>query len=134
MSTLKVAPFYTRMQICYHRSTMASVESAVKDEKLDFRRILPLLVIVLVDLIGLSIIIPLLPLFAARFGATPLVVGILQAAYPMMQFLGAPVLGRLSDRFGRKPVLLVSQLGTFAGFVLLGFANTLSLLFLSRLI
>ena len=103
-------------------------------EKLDFKRVLPILVIVLVDLMGLSIIIPLLPLFAARFGATPFVIGVLQAAYPVMQFVGAPILGRLSDRFGRKPILLVSQLGTFAGFVLLGFANTLGLLFLSRVI
>src|SRR5512142_833146 len=103
-------------------------------EKLDFKGILPVLVIVLVDLMGLSIIIPLLPLFAARFGATPLVVGVLQATYPLMQFLGAPILGRLSDRFGRKPILIASQLGTLAGFVLLGFANTLWLLFLSRII
>ena len=103
-------------------------------EKLDFKRILPVLVIVLVDLLGLSIIIPLLPLYAARFGASPLVIGILQATYPMMQFIGAPILGRLSDRFGRKPVLIASQIGTFAGFILLGFADTLWLLFLSRII
>ena len=103
-------------------------------EKLDFKRILPILVIVFVDLLGLSIIIPLLPLYAARFSATPLVIGILQASYPLMQFLGAPVLGRLSDRFGRKPILVVSQMGTFAGFILLGFAHTLPLLFLSRII
>src|SRR5512142_3048324 len=113
---------------------MAAIEEQIREDKLDFRRILPVLVIVLIDLMGLSIIVPLLPLFAARFGATPLVVGILQATYPMMQFLGAPVLGRLSDRFGRKPVLLVSQLGTFAGFVLLGFANMLWLLFASRIV
>jgi MFS transporter, DHA1 family, tetracycline resistance protein len=103
-------------------------------EKLNFKRLLPVIVIVLVDLIGLSIIIPLLPLFAARFGATPLIIGILQATYPMMQFVGAPILGRLSDRFGRKPVLIASQVGTLAGFILLGFANTLWLLFLSRII
>ncbi len=103
-------------------------------EKLDFKRILPVLVIVLVDLMGLSIIIPLLPLYAARFGSDALTVGILQATYPMMQFIGAPILGRLSDRFGRKPVLIVSQIGTLIGFVMLGFANTLWLLFLSRII
>ncbi|NWG05146.1 MAG: MFS transporter [Chloroflexi bacterium] len=103
-------------------------------EKLDFKRILPIIVIVFVDLLGLSIIIPLLPLYAARFSATPLVIGILQATYPLMQFIGAPLLGRLSDRFGRKPVLVASQIGTFAGFILLGFANTLGLLFLSRII
>jgi len=111
---------------------MSTPETAA--ENLDFKRILPIVVIVFVDLLGLSIIIPLLPLFAARFSATPLVIGILQAAYPLMQFVGAPILGRLSDRFGRKPVLIASQLGTLAGFILLGFANTLSLLFLSRII
>src|SRR5512133_1285840 len=103
-------------------------------DKLDFKRILPLIVIVFVDLLGLSIIIPLLPLYAARFSATPLVIGVLQATYPMMQFLGAPILGRLSDRYGRKPILVISQFGTLAGFILLGFANTLFLLFLSRII
>jgi MFS transporter, DHA1 family, tetracycline resistance protein len=103
-------------------------------EKLDFKRILPIIVIVFVDLLGLSIIIPLLPLYAARFSATPIVIGILQATYPLMQFVGAPILGRLSDRFGRKPVLVLSQIGTFAGFILLGFANTLTLLFISRII
>jgi MFS family permease len=115
-----------------HSTFMTTLEQAA--EKLDFKRILPILVIVLVDLMGLSIIIPLMPLFAARFGATPLIIGILQATYPMMQFIGAPILGRLSDHFGRKPVLIASQIGTLAGFVLLGFANTLWLLFLSRII
>jgi DHA1 family tetracycline resistance protein-like MFS transporter len=109
-------------------------QAAQPSEKLDFKRLLPILVIVFVDLLGLSIIIPLLPLFAARFSATPLVVGILQATYPLMQFVGAPILGRLSDRFGRKPILIASQLGTLAGFILLGFANTLALLFVSRII
>ena len=113
---------------------MTTTESTAPVEKLDFKRVLPIICIVLVDLMGLSIIIPLLPLFAARFGATPLIIGILQASYPLMQFLGTPILGGLSDRFGRKPILLFSQLGTFAGFVLLGFANTLPLLFLSRII
>ena len=103
-------------------------------DKLDFKRVLPIIVIVLVDLVGLSIIIPILPYFAARFSATPIVIGILQATYPMMQFVGAPILGRLSDRFGRKPVLIVSQIGTLAGFILLGFANSLPLLFISRII
>jgi len=108
--------------------------SEQSSEKLDFKRILPILVIVFVDLLGLSIIIPFIPYFATRFDATPIVIGILQATYPMMQFLGAPILGRLSDRFGRKPVLVVSQIGTLAGFILLGFANTLALLFISRII
>ncbi|MEP7135279.1 MAG: MFS transporter [Chloroflexota bacterium] len=111
---------------------MTTTEQPV--EKLDFKRVLPIIVIVLVDLIGLSIIVPLMPYFAARFSATPLIIGVLQATYPLMQFIGAPILGRLSDRFGRRPILIVSQIGTFAGFILLGFSNTLWLLFLSRII
>lgn len=104
------------------------------DEKLDYKKILPVFVIVLIDLLGLTIIIPLLPLYATSFGADPLVIGALSAAYPLMQFLGAPVLGRLSDRFGRRPILIISQIGTFLGFIVLGLANTLWLLFASRII
>ncbi len=111
---------------------MARLE--VNTEKLDFKKILPVLVIILVDLIGLSIIVPLMPLYAARFGASPLIIGILGCTYPAMQFIGSPILGRLSDRFGRRPILLVSQIGTLIGFLVLGFANSLWLLFLSRMI
>ena len=103
-------------------------------ERLDFKKILPVFVIVLIDLLGLTIIIPLLPLYAASFGANALTIGFLGAAYPVMQFIGAPLLGRLSDRYGRKPVLLISQIGTLAGFLLLGFANTLWLVLTARLI
>ncbi len=103
-------------------------------DKLDVRKILPILVIIFVDLLGLSIIIPLLPLYAARYGADALMVGILSASYPLMQFVGAPILGRLSDRFGRRPVLIASQVGTLSGFILLAYANSLFLLFISRII
>jgi DHA1 family tetracycline resistance protein-like MFS transporter len=101
-------------------------------DKLGFKKILPIFVIVLIDLLGLTIIIPLMPLYATTFGASPLVIGLLGAIYPIMQFIGAPVLGRLSDRYGRKPVLLVSQIGTFVGFILLGLAQSLPILFLAR--
>ena len=110
------------------------VQVAPAEDKLDFKRVLPIFVIVLVDLLGLTIIIPLLPLYAASFGATPFWIGVLGAAYPVMQFLAAPILGRLSDRYGRKPILLISQLGTFAGFILLAAATTFPMLFLSRII
>lgn len=108
--------------------------AAPPDEKLDFKKILPIFVIVLVDLLGLTIIIPLLPLYATAFGANATMIGLLSATYPLMQFIGAPLLGRLSDRFGRKPVLIGSQIGTFVGFLVLGFANSLLLLFVSRII
>lgn len=104
------------------------------DEKLDFKRVLPIFVIVLVDLLGLTIIIPLLPLYATAFGANAFMIGLLGATYPLMQFIGAPILGRLSDQYGRKPVLVISQIGTLIGFIVLGFANALPILFLSRII
>ncbi|MBL8156633.1 MAG: MFS transporter [Anaerolineae bacterium] len=109
----------------------AAVQS---EERLDFKRILPIFIIILTDLLGLTIIIPLLPLYAASFGADPITIGLLGAAFPAMQIIGAPLLGGLSDRFGRKPILIFSQVGTFLGFLLLGVANTLPLIFLARLI
>lgn len=115
-------------------TTTASLSSEAVSEKLDFKKILPIFVIVLIDLLGLTIIIPLMPLYATAFGATPLMIGLLGASYPVMQFIGAPLLGRLSDRLGRKPVLVVSQMGTFIGFLILGFANSLWLLFLARIL
>lgn len=104
------------------------------EEKLDYKQILPIFVIVLIDLLGLTIIIPLMPLYATAFGASALLIGLLGAAYPAMQFLGAPFLGRLSDRYGRKPILVVSQIGTLLGFVLLALAGDLWVLFLARII
>mgnify|MGYP005837182391 CR=1 FL=1 len=106
----------------------------VAADKLDFKRVLPIFVIVLVDLLGLTIIIPLLPFYAASFQANARMIGILGATYPLMQLVGAPLLGRISDRVGRKPVLIASQIGTLVGFLVLGFANSLWLLFLSRII
>jgi MFS transporter, DHA1 family, tetracycline resistance protein len=109
-------------------------EQLAPEERLDFKKILPVFVIILIDLLGLTIIIPLMPLYATAFGANAFTIGLLGATYPFMQFIAAPVLGRLSDRFGRKPVLLVSQMGTLIGFLVLGFANSLWMLFLARII
>jgi DHA1 family tetracycline resistance protein-like MFS transporter len=104
------------------------------NERLDFKKILPVFVIVLIDLLGMTIIIPMMPLYAASFGATAGMIGLLGASYPVMQFIGAPFLGRLSDRYGRKPILVISQLGTLIGFLVLGFAGSLWMLFLARII
>ena len=90
--------------------------------------------IVFIDLLGFSLILPLLPYYAQTFHANGTVTGLLVASYALMQFFGAPFLGRLSDRFGRRPILLASIFGTFIGFLLLGFANALWMLFASRII
>ena len=99
------------------------------------RRSLTLLFIfVFVDVLGFSLILPLLPYYAATFGATAEVVGLLLGVNALTQLLGAPTLGRLSDRFGRKPLLILSLAGTVAGFLMLGLARSLAMLFASRIV
>jgi len=98
------------------------------------KRLFSIILVVFIDLLGFSLILPLLPYYAKTFAANQTTTGILIASYAVMQLIGAPILGRLSDRFGRRPVLLVSVFGTFIGFLLLGFANALWMLFASRII
>ena len=88
----------------------------------------------LVDVLGYAIILPLLPFFAEHFGASPTVVGILVSAYAVCQFIAGPVLGQISDRVGRKPVLIVSQIGTFISFLILANAWALWVVFLARIL
>jgi DHA1 family tetracycline resistance protein-like MFS transporter len=95
---------------------------------------LPIFMIVLVDVLGLTIILPLLPFYAEHYGASPFVVGLLASSYAACQLFSGPLLGHWSDRIGRKPLLLLSQLGTFLGFLLLAFANSLWMIFVSRII
>ncbi len=88
----------------------------------------------MVDVLGLTIILPLLPFYAERLGASPTVVGLLVSTYAACQLIAGPVLGQISDRTGRRPLLLVSQLGTFIGFLILAWAGSLWVVFLSRVI
>jgi DHA1 family tetracycline resistance protein-like MFS transporter len=96
--------------------------------------LLSIFLIVFVDVLGLTIILPLLPFYAESMGATPRIVGLLVSAYAICQLIAGPPLGHLSDRIGRRPVLLVSQIGTCAGFLILAYAHTLWLVFLARII
>src|SRR5262245_9386372 len=96
--------------------------------------LLSIFLIVLVDVLGLTIILPLLPFYAESLGARPSTVGLLVSAYAICQLLAGPPLGQLSDRVGRRPVLLVSQMGTCIGFLILAYARSLWVVFLARII
>ena len=98
------------------------------------RPLLPIFLIVLADILGLTIILPLLPFYAEKLGASPTAVGLLVSAYAFCQLLSGPFLGRWSDRTGRKPLLIVSQLGTFASRLLLAGAGSLWVVYLARII
>lgn len=86
------------------------------------------------DVLGLTIILPLLPFYAEKLGASPATVGLLVSTYAFCQLIAGPILGRMSDHIGRRPLLLVSQVGTFIGFLILAYSNALWLVFLSRII
>ena len=96
--------------------------------------LLAIFLIVLVDILGFTIILPLLPFYSERLGASPTVVGLIVAIYAACQLIAGPILGQISDRVGRRPVLLVSQAGTLAGFLLLAFSTQIWMVFLSRAI
>src|SRR5690349_6993924 len=89
---------------------------------------------VAVDLIGFGVVLPLLPLYATRFHASAGTIGALFASFSVAQLLLAPVWGRVSDRVGRKPVLVLSLFGTAVGTLLTGVAGSLPLLFAGRII
>lgn len=90
--------------------------------------------IVAVDVLGFTMILPLLPFYAQKYGASPFTVGVLATTFAVCQLLSGPFLGRISDKYGRKPILMISQCGTFVGFIMLGLANSLPVIFLSRII
>jgi DHA1 family tetracycline resistance protein-like MFS transporter len=97
----------------------------------------PLLIIFLtifVNLIGFGIIIPLLPFYAETFGASPVIIGLLFAVFSLCQLVAAPALGDLSDRYGRRPVLVFSLAGTVVSFVMLALAHSVLMLFLARIV
>lgn len=107
-----------------------------EDEKFFTAPLIIIFTTVFIDLIGFGMVIPILPFYANTepFNATPREIGFLVASYSLMQFFFSPVLGRLSDRYGRRPILFISLLGSALGYFVIGFANTLFLVFLGRII
>ena len=102
-----------------------------KSSKID-RRLIIVLLIVFVDLLGFGMIIPLLALYARHFGATGFQLAIFGCMYSLMQFIFSPFWGSLSDRFGRRPILLFSLLGSSLSYLVFGFANSFAWLLVSR--
>ncbi len=88
-------------------------------------RLLNIFLVVFIDLLGFGLILPLLPYYAGQYGASSFLIGLLVASYAAAQFVGAPLMGRLSDRYGRRLILVLSIAGTALGFVLLGLADPL---------
>lgn len=100
----------------------------------EFPRLRPLWIAVFVDILGFSILIPFLPFFGQAYGAPAWKIGMLLSVNALFSFWSGPIWGSLSDRYGRKPMLLLSQLGTLAGFLIMAFSSSLTMMFVSRIV
>lgn len=98
------------------------------------QRLLPILGITFIDILGFSLLIPLLPYYVTHFGASAITVGVLFALFSFCQLISGPVWGNLSDRIGRKGVLIVSQIGATIGWAMLGWAPSIMWVFIARVI
>lgn len=107
-----------------------------EDEKFFTRPLLLIYLTVFIDLVGFGIVIPALPYYveSETFRATPFEIGLLFASYSLMQFVFSPVLGSLSDKYGRRPVLFFSILGSAIGYLFIGFAFALWMVFVGRIV
>lgn len=90
------------------------------------RKLLPILGVTFIDIVGFSMLIPMLPYFVTHFGASAFVVGLLMATFSLCQLLSAPIWGYISDRIGRKTVLIISQIGATIGWAMLGLASPIA--------
>src|SRR3989338_1185273 len=111
-----------------------SISPFMKQEsmKKNSSALLTVFLAVLIDLMGFGIILPLLPFYASVFGASAVQVGLLYSIYPFAQLIFSPIWGGLSDRIGRRPIMLLSTFGASIAYLIFGLAHTLWLLFLSR--
>ena len=96
--------------------------------------LIPIFLIVFVDVLAFTLVMPYLPFFSERFGASPLQIGLMITVFSLCQFLSGPVLGKMSDRMGRKPILMVSQLGTCMGFIVLALSQNLAMVYFARIL
>src|SRR5437773_6577842 len=96
--------------------------------------LLPVFLIVLVDVFGMTLVVPLLAIYAETFSASPLQATMLVSVYAACQLVSGPIIGHMSDRVGRKPMLLISQVGTFIGFIVMARAQALWMLYIARVL
>ena len=104
------------------------------NKKYKYRDLKPLWISVFVDILGFSIILPFLPFFIAEFNASPVIIGFLLSSNAIFGFVFGPILSKLSDKYGRKPIMLISLAGTFVGFIILIVSNNIIVLLISRII
>jgi len=105
-----------------------------KIKQYEYGSLIPLWISTFIDIIGFSILIPYLPRFTTDFGASFFQVGLLLSANSFFSLFGNMIWGSLSDKYGRKPILLICQFGTLAGFVIMAFSSNLTMLFISRIV
>ncbi|MFX1411583.1 MAG: MFS transporter [Promethearchaeota archaeon] len=106
----------------------------MKKFSIQYPKLTPLWVAVFVDILGFSIILPYLPFFMKEYNSSPIIIGFLLSSNAIFGFFFGPILGKLSDKYGRKPLLLISQAGTLAGFLILTFSGNIQMLFIARIV
>ncbi len=113
-----------------------SGEVASNSDKFLTPPLILIFITIFIDLIGFGMVIPILPFYSQTepFLATPFEIGLLVAIYSWMQFFFSPVLGQLSDKYGRRPILFFALMGSALGYFIVGFANTLLLVFVGRIV
>ena len=99
-----------------------------------FKRLLVLIAVATVDMIGGAMVFPLIPFYALKFHASATTIGMIIASFFIAQLVSAPLWGRVSDHYGRRPALLIGLSASTAAFFVFGFANSVWLLFLCRIV
>ncbi len=111
-----------------------SMTTQSTDQRDQFRRLTILIAVACMDLMGSAMVFPLIPFYALKFNASPTTIGMIFASFFVAQLISAPIWGRVSDRYGRRPALLIGLSGSAAGFLMFGFADSIGLLFVSRIV
>ncbi|MFX1574552.1 MAG: MFS transporter, partial [Promethearchaeota archaeon] len=113
---------------------MSNISPSKNHRIFKYRTLTPLWIAVFIDIIGFSMILPMAPFIAKQFNVHIFIMGIALSVNAMFSFIFGPILGKLSDKFGRKSLLLISQAGTFTGFLMLAFSNSIWMVIISRIV